>query len=151
MTLPAWFRTVLRVLLILALGLGVTACADTQSPTEPPSPTAATIPTDWPRAVPLYQGGTLFTAFVNPDGTAGALWEVEGVKESAVASEYGRALRKAGFRRVEWYSNFAETGFFYSGHGLRVAAGTLESEGTTSLNVSVECPAGCEDPPQAGG
>ena len=95
------------------------------------------LPSDWPPAVPVPDQGTLFTAFANPDGTAGALWHVRS-SSGKVRRQYGKLMTAAGFKAGEWFSQGAMTGYRCHGHGLQVQVGVLEVDGVTSLDVSVQ-------------
>jgi hypothetical protein len=71
----------------------------------------------------LYPGGDLAVAFVGAEGTAAASWDVTGVPEQKVMGAYHKALRLAGFRTTDGFSDLAETGYVHRGHGSWSARG----------------------------
>ncbi len=117
-----------------------------QSPPSTSPPAAVVIPESWPKEVPVYEGGHLVTVTVNADGSAVALWEVTDVPEKKVMGAYHKALHEAGFRTTDWFSDLAETGYVYRGHGLIVRAGTIDVDRSVSLSVDVSCVKDCADP-----
>ena len=137
------FSKIVGLVILGALAL-LAGCG--QSPPSASPPAAVVIPEDWPTEVPIYEGGQLVTATVNADGSAVALWEVTGVPEKKVMGAYHKALYEAGFRTTDWFSDLAETGYVYRGHGLIVRAGTIDVDRSVSLSVDVSCVKDCADP-----
>ncbi len=137
------FSKIVGLVILGALAL-LAGCG--QSPPSASPPAAVVIPEDWPTEVPIYEGGQLVTATVNADGSAVALWEVTGVPEKKVMGAYHKALHQAGFRTTDWFSDLAETGYVYRGHGLIVRAGTIDVDQSVSLSVDVSCVTDCTVP-----
>jgi hypothetical protein len=131
-------------MVLIAVVAVLVGCSQLPTPTPTPS---ITVPADWPQEVPLYDGGELTVAYVGPDGTASASWDVVGVPEKRVMGAYHKALHEAGFRTTDWFSDLAQTGYVYRGHGLVVRAGTIDTEESVSLFVDVGCVGECGDGP----
>ena len=49
-------------------------------------------------------------------------------------------------RTTDWFSDLAETGYVYRGHGLIVRAGTIDVDQSVSLSVDVSCVTDCTVP-----
>ena len=96
------------------------------------------IPDTWPSEIPLYDGGTLQMVSVTNDGSATAMWLVEGSATDAAAA-YGSSLESAGFT-VDTESNMG--GMIlnsYKGSGYTVSMQSIASEdGQTTLMVVAE-------------
>jgi ABC-type Fe3+-hydroxamate transport system substrate-binding protein len=93
------------------------------------------VPDNWPADVPLYDGGTLQMISVQADGSALAMWQVEGTPEEAVAA-YTAALESAGYTQDTTANMGGMITERYLGNGLEVSLQALDVDGTTSLTVS---------------
>ncbi len=93
------------------------------------------IPDGWPSEVPTYDGGTLMTVMVGPDGSsADAMWATEATPEEAVA-EYGSALEAAGYTAGEQQAAAGMSMVEYTGNGFTVTVSGIGDGTTTSLIV----------------
>lgn len=94
-----------------------------------------TLPDNWPSAVPAFDGGTLSLATVQADGTAGAMWIVDGSPEDA-AQAYGATLEAAGFTQSQISNAGGMSIAQYDGNGFTVGVTAVEADGKTGLTVS---------------
>ncbi len=98
------------------------------------------IPTSWPKAVPVYEGGTLTAADGDPAGTYfSASWDVTTTPD-AVAKEYGEVFSAAGFVAGETFVDDSNALTVFTGNGFTVTvyASVLSDGQVTELTVTVE-------------
>jgi hypothetical protein len=96
------------------------------------------VPDTWPSEVPLFDGGTLQMVSVTNDGSATAMWLVEGSAADAAAA-YGASLEAAGYT-VDTESNMGGMVVnSYKGSGFTVSMQSIASdESQTTLMVVAE-------------
>lgn len=93
------------------------------------------LPDNWPTEVPVPDGGTLTFVTVTADGSASAIWTVDGSPAEAVDA-YAAALTGAGYTEE---SNAAADGTVmkgFAGNGWTITVAAAEADGTTSLTVA---------------
>ncbi len=98
------------------------------------------IPTSWPKAVPVYEGGTLTAADGDQTGTYfSASWDVTTTPD-AVAKEYGEVFSAAGFVADETFVDDSSALTVFTGNGFTVTvyASTPSDGQVTELTVTVE-------------
>ena len=95
------------------------------------------VPDNWPADVPLYDGGTLQMIAVQADGSAIAMWQVDGAPADVVAA-YSASLEAAGYTQDTTSNMGGMIVEQYTGNGMTVSLQSLDVDGATSLTVTAE-------------
>ena len=95
------------------------------------------VPDTWPAEVPLFDGGTLQMVSVQADGSATAMWLVDGTPTEAAAA-YGAALESAGYTADSESNMGGMIVNSFTGSAFTVSMQAIESDGQTTLMVVAE-------------
>ena len=93
------------------------------------------LPDTWPAEVPAFDGGTLSMVTVQKDGSANAMWQVDGTAEEAAAA-YGATLEAAGYTSESTSNIEGMMGGDYTGNGYTVNVVSLAADNETTLMVT---------------
>jgi hypothetical protein len=96
------------------------------------------LPDNWPKEIPAYEGGKLSSVMVAGDGSSvNTIWTTDATAEEA-AKAYGAALESAGFTLGNTTNAEGMSGGDYTGNGYQVNIVAIAADGKTSLMVNAE-------------